>query len=133
MNKFDKLYEEVMNNRVDEGMITDIWNKLHLKSFDRIIMYDFILLIGNLSSTDFEKHKLLKGIIRKLKTYPKLVDKLIHFYQEKDNVKINRANIFRVLIELENNSQKRFEIHKEVRDEKANEHIQKQLQRILSI
>ena len=134
MNKFDEKYKLLIEEyQIEELSIQDIFNKLSEKSFDIIIMYDFIELLGNNSSSKFEQRNLLKNIITELKSYPEITDRIIKVYKDEDNTLIKRNDIIRILNSLYKNSNKKFEIHKQIRDKKANEFIQEKLQEILSV
>ena len=56
MTKFDKLYEEVMNDRIDEG-IKEIWNNIFDKDVSKDIAKTFLLFAGNTTDSTIEKQR----------------------------------------------------------------------------
>ena len=119
-SRFDKLYEEMMNDRIDEWFLSQLFQNTNEKK----IAYDFLLFAGNTTDSDVDKTNKLRTIYMYLSKYSKNLKKLLVFYKKHDNVELEGKQILKILDELINNKVKRYKLHKEIRDEQANKQIQ---------
>ncbi len=101
-SKFDKLYEEIMNNRIDEDIKEKLLKIYGGKGF-RILNEH----IGNIlsKSEPIERNNIIEIWIKKTKHNQNFINKLINIISEDFNIKLSKRNILSV-----------FEYYKEYED-----------------